>query len=48
MARKGGFASAPQEFFHDWQPTKPTQRRRSQHRLGMSKEYAPGEGKVDG
>ena len=48
MARKGGFASAPQESVQDWQPTKPKQRRRSQPRLGMTKEYAPGTGEVDG
>jgi len=48
MARKGGFASAPQESVQDWQPTKPKQRMRMQDRLGMSKEYAPGTGEVDG
>ena len=48
MARKGGFASAPQESVQDWQPTKPKQRRSSQPRLGMTKEYAPGTGEVDG
>jgi hypothetical protein len=48
MARKGGFASAPHESFQDWQPTKPAQRRRIQNRVGMTKEYAPGAGKLDG
>ena len=48
MARKGGFASAQQVSVQDWQPTKPAQRRRIQNRLGMTKEYDPGEGEVDG
>jgi hypothetical protein len=48
MARKGGFATAPQESFQDWQPTKPKQRSRIQNRLGMIKDHAPGAGEVDG
>jgi len=40
MARKGGFASAPQESVQDWQPTKPKQRIRMQDRLGMTASMA--------
>ncbi len=41
QARKGGFASAPQESVHDWQPTRPAQRSRIQNRLGMAGSMNP-------